>query len=77
MMHGWYRDRSCLHLAVGPKKLLKAAKRAAVEFLRNRIGTGEVCIDYANQPHWFAVLGKLVIHARVVAPKSADTCDNN
>ena len=77
MMNSRNSNRRCLHFDVGPKKLLKAAKRAAVEFLGNGVGTGEVCIDYANQPHWFAVLGKLVIHARVVAPKSADTCDNN
>jgi len=69
MMHGWHRDRRCLHLDVGSKKLLKAAKRAAVEFLGNRVGTSEVRIDYANQSHWFAVFCKLVIDARVIAPK--------
>ena len=73
MMHGWHRDRRCLHLAMRPQKLLKAAKRAAVEFLGNRIGTGEVRIYYADQSNRFAVLGKLVIDARVIAPKSADT----
>jgi hypothetical protein len=62
---------------VGPKKLLKAAKRAAVEFLGNRVGTGEVRINYANQSHRFAIFRKLVIHARVVSPKCADTDDGN
>ena len=77
MMRSRHRDRRCLHLTVDPKKLLKTAKRAAVEFLGNRVGTGEVRINYANQAHRFTIFCKLVIDARVVSPKSADACDNN
>ena len=77
MMNSRNSNRRCLHFDVGPKKLLKAAKCAAVEFLGNRVGTGEVRINYANQAHRFTIFCKLVIDARVVSPKSADACDNN
>ena len=72
MMRSRHRDRRCLHLTVDPKKLLKTAKRAAVEFLGNRIGTGEVRINYADQSNRFAVFCKLVIDTRVIAPKRTD-----
>ena len=72
MMNSRNSNRRCLHFDVGPKKLLKAAKCAAVEFFGHPVGTGEIRIDHANQSHWFAIFRKLVIDARVIAPKCTD-----
>ena len=76
-MNRGYRYGCGLQFAMGSQQLLERSKGTAVEFMRDRVGAGQIRIDYSQQSNWRSFLLESLVDAGVIAAKGSHADDRD
>jgi len=75
VVNGRYGDRGSLNFAMSCYELFDRSETSAAELAGDLIRAFKIFIDDANEPDWFALLGKLMVDASMVPSKCSHTDD--